>query len=155
MHPVVRIIIAIAITLAAGFLSSTAMGDSMETWYPALNKPSFQPPPWVFAPVWTILYVLMGLAAGLVWSYPEHTGMPFALGIYVGQLLLNATWTVLFFGMREPEFALVEIVMLWIAIVLCIIAFRRVHPPAAWLLVPYLLWVSFAAVLNAFIVILN
>ncbi len=114
-------------------------------WYAELNKPSWNPPAWIFGPAWALLYTLMAIAAWLVW---KHDGWRRALRLYFVQLLLNAAWTPLFFGAHQLGWALVEILVLWIAILLTLLNFRSVYKPAGWLLVPYLGWVTFAAFLN-------
>lgn len=124
---------------AAGVVSPP--GD----WYAALNKPSWNPPGWIFGPVWTVLYLMMVTAAWLVW---RRQGWSRALWIYLGQLLLNAAWTPVFFGAREPGWALVVIVALWVAVLLTMLAFLRASKAAGWMLAPYLAWVSFATALN-------
>jgi len=153
---IIRVAVSVIVCLAVGGLSGIATSSSVSTWYTTLNKPPFNPPNWLFAPVWTLLYAMMGVAAGIVWSRAkESIGVKLALGLFVGQLLLNSLWSVLFFGLRNPTAALVEIVVLWVAILLSINRFYLISKAAAWLLVPYLIWVSFAALLNASIVILN
>jgi translocator protein len=114
-------------------------------WYASLHKPSWNPPGWVFGPVWTVLYLMMATAAWLVW---RRQGWSRVLWMYLGQLLLNAAWTPVFFGAREIGWALVVIVALWLAILLTLLAFLRASRAAGWLLAPYWAWVSFAAVLN-------
>lgn len=117
-------------------------------YYAALAKPAWSPPPWIFGPVWTSLYLLMALAAWLVWRRGGWRAQRPALGLYLLQLVLNALWTPVFFGLRSPGLALVVIVLLGAAIVLTGRAFLAVSRPASWLLVPYLVWVVFAAALN-------
>lgn len=117
-------------------------------WYASLHKPSWNPPGWVFGPVWTLLYTMMAVAAWLVWRRGGLRQQRWPLSLFLAQLVLNAAWTPLFFGLHRPGLALVDIVLLWLALVATITAFRRVHRGAGWLLVPYLAWVSFAAVLN-------
>lgn len=114
-------------------------------WYASLNKPSWNPPAWIFGPVWTALYLMMAIAAWLVW---KRSGWCGALWIYLVQLLLNAAWTPIFFGAREIGWALVAIIALWAAILCTLLAFLRVSRVAGWMLLPYLAWVSFATVLN-------
>lgn len=114
-------------------------------WYEALNKPTWNPPSWIFGPVWTALYLMMAVAAWLVW---KRNGWHKAIWLYVLQLALNAAWTPIFFGAHHLGWALVEIIALWIAILFTLLAFLRVSKPAGWLLVPYLAWVSFATFLN-------
>lgn len=143
------IAIAITICLVIGFLSSFATQSSVNDWYVGLNKPSFNPPNWIFAPVWTLLYILMGVAAGIVWAKGfYHIWVKTALYHFGFQLLLNAAWSIVFFGFRQPFWALIVILSLLILLLLTIKWFRVVSSLAALLLVPYLLWVCFATVLN-------
>ena len=118
-------------------------------WYAELERPVFTPPDWLFGPVWTLLYLLMGVAAWRVWRIAGWDGARLALSVFLLQLLLNALWSVLFFGLQSPGLALLEILFLWVAIVATIGLFARIDWGAAVLLLPYLLWVSFAAILNA------
>jgi benzodiazapine receptor len=115
------------------------------TWYDALNKPEWNPPPWIFGPVWSLLYAIMAVAAWLVW---QREGWRRAMMLYFIQLALNAAWTPIFFGAHQLGWALVEIILLWIAILMTMLAFLRVSKPAGWLLAPYLAWATFAAFLN-------
>ncbi len=156
LTPAIKILIAIVSSLVLGSLSGLLTIDAINGWYASLAKPSFNPPNWVFGPAWTLLYFLMGLAAGLVWRAESDAALKRkALLSYAVQLGLNMIWTLIFFGLKAPAIALVEFVLLWIAIVWCVRSFRPVHALAAYLLVPYLLWVTFASVLNAAIVVLN
>jgi tryptophan-rich sensory protein len=143
---------ALAVALAA---SATAQGlgtwltsRSVTTWYPTLVKPAWTPPGWVFGPAWTVLYVLMAFAAWLVWQERARYPAGRALTLYAAQLVLNVTWSGLFFGLRSPGAGLVGISVLWVAIVATMAAFWRVHRLATWLLAPYLAWVSYAVSLN-------
>jgi tryptophan-rich sensory protein len=124
-------------------------------WYADLNKPAWNPPGWIFGPVWTALYAMMAVAAWLVWQQGGFVVQRRPLGMFLAQLALNALWTPLFFGLRHPGLAFAEIILLWLAILATLLAFRPVSRTAAWLLVPYLAWVSFAAVLNGTIWRLN
>lgn len=154
--PPLKYIICIVGTLAVGSLSGLATASSIDTWYTTLQKPSFNPPNWIFGPVWTLLYVLMGIAAAMVWnSRHDQTEVRRALLIYLIQLGLNATWSLVFFGLRSPIGALINITLLLAAIVLCIGAFKKLDRRAGMLLYPYLAWVCFATVLNAAIAVLN
>ncbi|MBC7187346.1 MAG: tryptophan-rich sensory protein [Calditrichaeota bacterium] len=150
---VVKLVVAIGVCLLAGVLGSVFTSSGVRTWYPTLNKPPFTPPGWLFGPVWTVLYILMGVAAALVWH--KSLGVNTALAVFVVQLVLNVLWSLFFFGLRLPAVALVDIVLLWGAILATLVLFWRMQPAAGLLLVPYLLWVSFATVLNAAIVWLN
>jgi tryptophan-rich sensory protein len=146
---IVYISISIAVCLLIGFLSGFATQSSVNEWYTTLNKPSFTPPNELFAPVWTVLYVLMGVAAGVVWSKGyHHIWVKTALYHFVFQLLFNALWSIVFFGLKNPLLALLVIFVLLTLIILTIKWFKVVSKPAAILMVPYLLWVGFAAALN-------
>jgi translocator protein len=136
---------------AAGFGSLFAPGE----WYVSLTKPAWTPPAWLFAPVWTLLYAMMAVAAWLVWTARGFAGARIALSLFITQLVLNAGWSWLFFGLRRPGIAAIEIGLLWIAILATLIAFWRLRRVAAVLLLPYLGWVSFAAALNIAIWRLN
>ena len=133
----------------AGIIGALFTARSVQTWYTTLQKPSFNPPSWLFGPVWTVLYLLMGIAAYLVWAKGWTVpGVKTALFVFALQLVLNSLWSILFFGVRQPGWAFMEIVVLWAAIVVTIVLFWKISRTAAFLLVPYILWVSFAAVLN-------
>ena len=140
-----KLVIAIAVCELAGVLGVMFMAQS--PWYAGLVKPTLNPPAWVFGPVWMILYFLMGVSLWLVWKSDSHAGVQ-ALGLFAAQLVLNAIWTPVFFGAHSIGNALAIIVLLWAAIVMTIIIFTKISKPAAWLLVPYILWVTFAAYLN-------
>ena len=142
----------LAASLAAGFIGSRFPADE---WYLALQKPSFNPPGYLFAPVWTFLYICMGVAAWLVWRSRGFSGAPLALGLFFAQLVLNALWSYLFFGAHRPMLAFVDITVLWVLILLTMLAFWKIRVPAGALMIPYLAWVSFAAVLNLSIWRLN
>ena len=146
----------LVIFLAIAFVPSI-IGASFrpDAWYEALIKPSWNPPNWLFGPVWTVLYTLIGYAGYLAWRSSTVGQRYGAFGIYAIQLLLNALWSPLFFGYYSPGLALLNIVAQWVAISLNIVAFYRIKPAAGLLLVPYLLWVTFALVLNASIWNLN
>jgi tryptophan-rich sensory protein len=143
------IVIAVSICLLIGFLSGFATQSSVGTWYATLNKPSFNPPNWLFAPVWTLLYLLMGIAAGIVWAKGSyHIWVKTALYYFGFQLLFNALWSIVFFGFQNPFWALIVILILLVLILYTIKWFKIVSRPAAYLLIPYLLWVAFAMLLN-------
>lgn len=145
----IYVIIAVTLCLIIGFLSSFATQSSVNDWYLTLNKPSFNPPNWIFAPVWTILYVLMGISAGWVWSKGfHHKWVKTGLYHFGFQLLLNALWSIVFFGLKSPFYALWVIIALLIMLILTIRWFKVVSKVAAILLIPYLLWVCFATALN-------
>jgi tryptophan-rich sensory protein len=154
---VFSLIIAILLPIFMGIIVGVTTGSSISSWYPTLRKPTWNPPSWIFGPVWTVLYGLMGLASWLVWRKwaAQEKQVRGALLWYGLQLGLNFLWSIIFFGMRRPDLALIEIIVLWGAILITMIKFARVDRLAAWLLVPYQLWVSFATVLNAAIWWLN
>lgn len=143
-----KVVKSIAVALVAGSFGGIATSSSVQTWYPTLAKPEWNPPAWVFGPVWTVLYVLMGLAAGAIWSMPESRERNRALGLYWLQLALNVAWSFLFFGLRSPGAAFFEIVMLWAAILGTLFLFWRQKAWTGALLIPYLAWVTFASALN-------
>ncbi len=151
-----KCIIAIVFSELAGLIGSIFTAPAIRGWYTTLNKPSFNPPSWVFGPVWTTLFALMGIAAFLVWKKGwKRKDVKIALGIFIGQLVLNTLWSIIFFGLQNPGGAFVEVILLWLAIIATIIAFARISKAAAWLLAPYIAWVSFAAYLNFTIWMLN
>lgn len=144
-----KLVISILITEGAGIVGAIFTTRALRTWYPALKKPSFDPPNSVFAPVWTTLFALIGISLFLVWRKGvDKPGVKPALTIFGVQLGLNVLWSLLFFGLKSPFYALIDIAFLWAAILATIIAFFPLSILASVLLIPYLLWVSFAAVLN-------
>ena len=146
---VAGLLVALVATFAAAGLGSAFTSRSVSDWYAALARPAWTPPGWVFGPVWTALYVLMAVAAWLVWRQAgDWAGARAALGLYVVQLVLNAAWPGLFFGLRMPGAAFAELVVLWAAILATLVAFRRLSPTAGALMAPYLAWCTFAAALN-------
>lgn len=141
---------------AAGLIGSVFTFPAISTWYATLIKPDFTPPSWLFGPVWTTLYALMGISAYLIWSKGyKKANVKFALNIFVVQLILNVLWSIIFFGLKNPTLAFGEIVMLWSFILLNIYYFYKINKTAGLLLVPYLAWVSFASLLNLAIALLN
>jgi benzodiazapine receptor len=149
MGNILKLIGCILLCESAGVIGAIFTARSVRTWYLTLQKPSFNPPGWVFGPVWTVLYVLMGIALYLIWQKGSGSeGYTRALVLFFTQLVLNAAWSFIFFGARAVLPAFIEITLLWILIVGTIVAFREISPAAAWLLVPYVLWVTFAAILN-------
>ncbi len=144
----------LSIAVLAGFLvacfaaAATGILFKPGAWYERLRKPSWRPPNWLFAPVWTVLYLMIALAGWLVWRSAEFSGATTALALYALQLLLNALWTPVFFGLHRPDLGFAVIVALWLAIVATIVAFAPVNGIAALLMIPYLAWVSFASMLN-------
>jgi tryptophan-rich sensory protein len=140
----------IGLCLAAGVLGAIATQSAVATWYPTLVKPSWTPPSWVFPPVWTALYILMAFAAWLVWkSDTRFAGVRVAMILFFIQLALNALWSPLFFGLRSPGLALIDMALLVATLALTVWAFLTVRPSAGLLMLPYLAWLLFAAALNA------
>lgn len=150
----IMLVLWMIISFMAAAIGNVCTSGSVREWYPAIAKPDWTPPSWVFGPVWTALYFSLGVAAWLVWKEGRH-GNRLALTVFMMQLALNAMWSVIFFGWRQPGWAAVEIVVLWLFIVATVILFGRVRPLAGLILVPYLLWASFASVLNIAIWRLN
>ncbi|MBM3173792.1 MAG: tryptophan-rich sensory protein [Chloroflexi bacterium] len=153
---ILKLFTSILVCLAAGLIGSIFTRTAIPTWYAALTKPSFTPPNWLFAPVWAILYILMGLAAYLVWRKGwEYREVRVGLITFLVQLALNTLWSIVFFGLKSPLGGAIVIVGLWVVLLFTILRFFKVSAAAGWLLVPYILWVSFAAALNISVWILN
>jgi len=152
---VTKLVLSLAFPLAVGAIAGVFTSAAIQDWYVTLNRPSFNPPNWIFAPVWTTLYIILGISLFLVWILPPGKGRDRALVAFCVQMILNFGWSFFFFYFKTIGLALAEIFMLWISIVLMIILFYKVKPIAAYVNVPYLLWVSFAAILNAAYFLLN
>jgi translocator protein len=153
---ILRLIIALTISQLAGVVGALFSTSAIPTWYVSLNKPEINPPNWVFGPVWITLYFLMGLAAFMVWRVGVHTkGVRKALIVFGIQLVLNALWSVIFFGLHNPGLAFIHIILLWLSILWMMLLFVKISRPAAIMLIPYILWVSFAAYLNYSIWVIN
>jgi tryptophan-rich sensory protein len=151
-----KLILSIIICQLAGIFGSIFTSSSIPTWYTTLQKPSFTPPNWLFAPVWITLYTLMGISLYLVWNKGlNNKKVKNALYLFGLQLILNAVWSFLFFGLRSPLLGLVEIVFLWIFIALTIVKFYEISKAAGLLLIPYMVWVTIALMLNYYVWILN
>jgi benzodiazapine receptor len=149
MRQAVAAILFIVVSLSAGALGSLATRRAIPEWYSQLTRPTWAPPNWVFGPVWSLLYVSMGIAAWLVWQRAgEVRAAAWPLALFFAQLALNAAWSLLFFGLRQPGWAFLEILALWALILATLLAFWQVRPLAGALLLPYLAWVSFASALN-------
>jgi tryptophan-rich sensory protein len=157
MKNYLRILLCVVVCLAVGYLSSITTQSSIKTWYPLIEKPVFNPPNWVFAPVWTMLFILMGIAAGRVWNQLETNKELVKKGLlfFAVQLALNALWSYLFFGLNNILLALVEIILLWLVIFETYLIFKKIDQKASYLLLPYLVWVGFATILTGSIYWLN
>ncbi|MFA6410684.1 MAG: TspO/MBR family protein [Candidatus Buchananbacteria bacterium] len=156
MIALIKLLISIAATLLIGFVGSIFTTPNISGWYANLNRPVLSPPNWVFAPVWTTLFILMGLSLFLVWNLKNKSKIRnWFLIIFILNLVLNTFWSILFFDWQAPGLAFLEIIPLWLSILALIILGRKIYKPAAWLLIPYLLWVSFASYLNFSFWLLN
>ena len=154
---IIKLVVSCAVPLLVGVTGSLfTTADSLSNWYAKLNKPPFNPPDWIFGPVWTTLYIMMGISAFIIWRKGlDDKVIRIALSCFIVQLFFNAIWTPLFFGLRSPLLGLIDIVLLLNAIIVTIYVFSKISRPAALLLIPYLAWVSFATVLNASLYLLN
>ncbi|MDZ4071182.1 MAG: TspO/MBR family protein [Sediminibacterium sp.] len=151
----IKLISSIALCVLLGSVGGLVTVNEIPNWYATLNKPSFNPPNWLFGPVWTTLYVLMGISVYLIWKQPVSKERNKALQLFILQFILNFCWSFIFFGLHATGWALIEMIALWILILLSILYFAKHSKTAAWLLVPYISWVSFALLLNAAIWKLN
>lgn len=152
---VVKLVVSLAVPLLAGFGSSVFTVNSISTWYATLNKPWFSPPNVVFAPVWTILYILMGLALFLIWRSLRNRTRDIGIALFAAQLAINVIWTLAFFGLQNTLYGVLTIIPLWILIAATIYQFYKVEKWASYLLVPYFVWVSIATALTASVYLLN
>ena len=152
---ILKLVTSIILCQLAGFLGSLFTTPAIPTWYVTLNKPSFTPPNWIFSPVWISLFILMGISLFFVWRRQGHPKLKIALVFFFIQLLLNILWSAAFFGLKSPLLGLMDIILLWIAILFTILNFFKVSKFAGVLLIPYLLWVSFATLLNFSLWFLN
>ncbi len=158
-----KLIIAIVVSELAGVIGAVFTTPSIPTWYAGLARPLFSPPNWIFGPVWTTLFALMGISFFLIWKDYSLIRAnrrvvqiwKWGVSFFILQLILNTLWSIIFFGLHNPGGAFAEIIILWLAILATIIAFAKISRIAAWLLVPYILWVSFAGYLNYAIWMLN
>lgn len=148
--------IALAIPVGVGLVAQAATFPDVNTWYTALTKPDWTAPDWIFGPIWALMYLLMGLASWYVWetSAPQSLRQQ-ALGLYIAQLLLNGAWSFIFFTYHAIAWAFIDIILLWTVLALTTWSFFRIRPRAGWLLLPYLLWITYALSLNGGIVFLN
>ncbi len=152
---VLKLAASILLCQAAGFLGSLFTTPAIPTWYQTLKKPFFTPPNWIFSPVWISLFVLMGVSLFLIWRRVDHPKFKRAFSFFSIQLVLNILWSGAFFGLRSPLLGLIDILLLWAAILLTLLNFFQISKWAGVLLLPYLIWVSFAALLNVALWVLN
>lgn len=149
-----KLVVSLLLPFAAAAIGSYFTFPAIGSWYQTLNKPVFSPPNWVFGPAWTILYILMGMSFYLIWI-SKKKGKKTAVKFFLIQLALNASWSIVFFGLKNPPLAFANILLLWITILFTINYFYKISKKAAYLLYPYIAWVSFATALNLAIVLLN
>ena len=155
-NKIIKLVLSVLTCQLAGIIGGIFTSQSVKTWYQTINKPDFTPPSWIFGPVWVLLYLLMGIALFLIWDLKIKThGRGMALILFFVQLGLNTLWSFLFFYLHNPLLGLIGIIILLFFIVLTTWAFFRLNPWAGYLMIPYLLWVSFATVLNYSIWTLN
>ncbi len=152
---ILKLIVSLILPLGIGAIAGIFTMDAIPGWYETLNQPSFNPPNWVFGPVWTTLYFLMGFSLFLIWKQSANKDRNRAILVFMIQLILNFGWSFLFFYYHQIGLALVEIVLLWLSIISMILLFYRIKPLAAYINIPYLLWVTFATILNAAYYFLN
>lgn len=153
---ILPLILSVGVSFLAAGIGSVFTTSAIDTWYTTLQKPFFNPPNWIFGPVWTLLYLMMGISLYIVWNTKTHTKeRRQGLSFFFVQLALNVLWSILFFGLKSPFLALLGILLLWVMIYLTIKNFFKISRTAGWLLIPYLVWVSFATVLNLSLVFLN
>lgn len=155
MKNILKLVISILIPLIIGFSGSFFTSSSVDFWFTTINKPSFNPPDWIFAPVWTTLYILIGLSFYLIWKKNFGEIRKKVIAVFSLQLLFNLLWSVFFFGLRSPLLGLIDIIILLVFIIANTIIFYKISMTAGYLLIPYLLWVSFASILNFSIFLLN
>jgi benzodiazapine receptor len=150
-----KFLVSILLPLSLGAIAGMFTSQSVPEWYATLNRPSFNPPNWIFGPVWTTLYILMGISFFLIWKQEASKVRNRAILIFLLQLMLNFAWSFIFFNFNMIGLALVEIILLWISIVMMLVVFYKIKPLASYINIPYLLWVTFATVLNASYYFLN
>jgi translocator protein len=150
-----KLLYSLLITIGVGAIAGFATASNISGWYSEISKPSFNPPNWIFGPVWTLLYILMGIALYLIWKQPGSPQRSKALRFFFVQLLLNFCWSFIFFYFHQIGLALIDIFLLWISIILTMFYFSGINKIASWLLLPYICWVSFAMILNGAVFHLN
>ena len=156
MNNNLKFIISILLPMIIGGISGSFTSASINTWYVTLNKPWFNPPNWIFGPVWTLLYLMMGIAFYMIWkSEAVNAVKQTAVILFAAQLLVNFLWSLIFFYLKQPGWAMLDIILMWILIVATIFSFGKISSTAAWLMLPYICWVSFAMILNFYLWKLN
>ena len=150
-----KLLASLALPLGLGALAGLFTAEAVPEWYETLNRPSFNPPNWLFGPVWTILYILLGISLFLIWKQSASKKRNLAIFVFLLQMALNFAWSFIFFSFNMIGFALIEIILLWISIIIMLVLFYKIKPVASFINIPYLIWVTFATILNASYYILN
>lgn len=152
---ILKLVVSIILPLGLGAIAGIFTAKAIPEWYATLNQPSFNPPNWIFGPVWTSLYILLGISLFLIWKQPATIERNRAISIFIIQLILNFAWSFLFFYFHQIGLALIDIIALWVCIITMLVLFYRIKPLAAYINIPYFLWVTFATILNASYFMLN
>lgn len=152
---ILKLVVSIILCQIAGLLGALFTTPAIPTWYATLQKPFFNPPNWIFSPVWISLFILMGISLFFVWRRTDHPKFKIAFFFFFVQLIFNVLWSIAFFGLKSPLLGLIDIILLWTTILLTLLNFLKISKFAGVLLIPYLLWVSFATLLNFSLWILN
>lgn len=154
-NQILKLLTSLVLPLGLGSIAGLFTAKAVPEWFAALNRPSFSPPNWLFGPVWTTLYILLGISLFLIWKQSPGKERNLAIFVFLLQMVLNFAWSFIFFYFNMIGFALIEIILLWISIVIMIVLFYKIKPMAAYINIPYLLWVTFATILNAGYYFLN
>lgn len=152
---ILKLLVSLALPLGLGAIAGLFTSAAVPGWYATLNRPSFSPPNWLFGPVWTLLYILIGFSFFFIWKQTESKERNIAIFVFIIQQVLNFAWSFIFFYFNLIGFALIEIILLWISIIIMIVLFYKIKPIAAYINIPYFLWVTFATILNAGYYFLN
>jgi tryptophan-rich sensory protein len=152
---IIKLVASLILTLGVGAIAGIFTSSAVTGWYATLHKPSFNPPDWLFGPVWTVLYIIMGISLFMIWKIEPSKERNIALWVFMIQLIVNFCWSFIFFHFKLIGPALIDIIVLWISIVVMLVMFYMIKPLAAYLNIPYLLWVSFASILNGAYYFLN
>lgn len=150
-----KLLASLALPLVLGAIAGLFTAEAVPEWYETLNRPPFNPPNWLFGPVWTTLYILLGISLFLIWKQSASKERNLAIFVFLLQQALNFGWSFIFFYFNMIGFALIEIILLWISIIIMLILFYKIKPMAAYINIPYLIWVTFATILNASYYLLN
>jgi benzodiazapine receptor len=154
-YQIFKLLVSLALPLGLGAIAGLFTAEAVPEWYETLNRPSFNPPNWLFGPVWTILYILLGISLFLIWKQSASKERNLAIFVFLLQQALNFGWSFIFFYFNMIGLALIEIILLWISIIIMLVLFYKIKPMAAYINIPYLIWVTFATILNAGYYLLN